>query len=631
MARRRRPIAAPTGSQLVTFAGTAAAPAPTLSADPNARIVSGLVAPFGPAGSTSDGLISFRPGSLSWSADVSRVKLLRAHDQDAPLGHAIELRETPAGVWGAFSVAPGPAGDEYLAEVADRRRDGLSVGVYLDAATRQKLRRAQLGQVVAGSGVVRETSGVSVPAFDDSRAQLGHPGQLAAAGTAGLTRFTTPTGPGDQPAPPADPSPDPGSTPGTPPAGEPAQPSSPDPAPAQPGQPTTAAAARTTTAAGAGGSAGPAATRAVAGAATITGQPSTYAFGQDTRAGAPSMLRDAWLSAFGGYDERADAHRRLDRFNAELAAGNPGSVAALLTAAGESLTTAATVPSPAERADFPLQGWLPQNTSRADLMLSAVNAGRPIASRLQRVPITNAQPFLVPIAGRFEGVGVHTEGTPHVAPGTLTVSDSPVIPTAMSGAYVVSRELVDSSNPAIDNVAMREMLSNYRRESEGVVVDALMAAIEGADPLAENVDTVMEMRTALMDFVDDDDQPADFVAASRALLTALYGDVDGEGRPFLAGAGATAPTPTGPARGGYTGAAIDGVELVRASRLTEVGGLAIRRDGVLFLESNVQQFSFNEILGPGQIKLALWAYVGAAVLRPADIGAIYSAAAPVEG
>lgn len=597
-------------SWLVTFAGAAA---PAVEADTAAREVAGLVVPYGPAGSTSDGLLSFRPGSLTWASDVSRVKLLRAHDQDAPLGHAIELRETPSGLWGRFTVAEGPAGDQYLAEVADRRRDGLSVGVFLDAGTKQRLRRAQPGQVVAGSGVIRETSGVSVPAFDDARAQLGRPADLAAANTSGLTRFDTS---GDEPAQPAPAQPDPGQVVPTPVPTEPGQPT--QPAQPAPGQPTTA-------------SAGPTVTRAAAGAAVVTGQPSTYGFGLDGRSGhaEPSLVRDAFLAAFGGYDERADAHRRLDRFNAELAAGNAGSVAALLRASGADLTTAAPVASPAERADFPLQGWLPQNTSRGDLLLAAVNAGRPIASRLQRIPITNAQPFLVPIAGRFEGVGVHTEGTPHVAPGTLELADSPVIPRAMSGAYVVSRELVDGTNPAIDAVAMREMLSDYRRESEGVVVTALLDSVAATDdPLAANVDTAMEMRAALAAFVDDDDQPADFVFASRALIEALYADTDADGRPMIAGPGSTAPSVAGTARAGYTGIVIDGTELVRASRLTTVGGLAIRRDGVLFLESNVQQFRFDEILGPGQIKLALWAYVGAAVLRPGDIGAIYTGAAP---
>lgn len=613
---RRRPPVTLASSQLVTFAGAAA---PVVEADTAAREVAGLVVPYGPAGQTSDGLLSFRPGSLTWSSDVTRVKLLRSHNQDAPLGHALELRDTERGLWGRFAVAVGPAGDEYLAEVADRRRDGLSVGVFLDAPTRQRLRRAQPGQVVAGSGVVRETSGVSVPAFDDARASLGRPAELAAANTGGLTRFDTS---GDQPEPqPAAPAPvDPAT-------GQPVQPTPVPTEPGQPTQPVPPAQPSTTTA-----SSGPSVTRAAAGAAVVTGQPSTYGFGLDgrVRADAPSLVRDAFLASFGGYDERAEAHRRLDRFNSELATGNAATVELLLRAAGEDgLTRAAEVASPAERADFPLQGYLPQNVSRADLMLTAVNAGRPIASRLQRIPITNAQPFLVPQSGRFEGVGVHTEGTPHVAAGTLTLADSPVIPRAMSGAYVVSRELVDGSNPAIDTIAMREMLSNYRRESEGVVVTALMEAIDGADPIGVNVNTAIEMRVALMDFIDDDDQVADFVAASRTFLAALYAEVDGDGRPMIAGSGSTAPSVAGTARAGYTGIGIDGTELVRASRLDAGLALAIRRDGVLFLESNVQQFRFDEILGPGQIKLALWAYVGAAVLRAGDVGAIYTGAAPV--
>jgi hypothetical protein len=255
-------------------------------------------------------------------------------------------------------------------------------------------------------------------------------------------------------------------------------------------------------------------------------------------------------------------------------------------------------------------------------MLRAVDLGRPIISRLNRVPITNAQPFLVPIEGDFTGVADHVEGTPHVAEGTFTLADAPVTPRAVSGAYRVSRELADSTNPAIDQIVLRAMLRDYRRVSEQKVIDVLMAA--DATPTI-NVNTAMELRAALVGFINDDDEGADFAAVGRTLLAALYADVDTTGRPMLAGVGSLPSA--GTARPGYTGLGVDGTEVIRSSRLPVDRGVLVRAAGVLFVESNVQQFRFDEIEGPGILKLALWAYVGAAVLEADAVEEITSAAA----
>lgn len=611
MSRRARRMAhaAATGGQLVTF--DAAADSGDLAADVAERTITGMVVPFGVAGGTSDGLMTFSPGSITWHGDVGRVKLLRAHDQDAPLGRAVELAETDAGIVGTFSVAAGPEGDALLAQVGDGRRDGLSVGVFLDAATEARLRRAAAGQVVAAAGRLREVSAVTVPAFDDARATVGR--QLAAA-SAGprLTRFTGGNGGGDNPAAPADPA-----DPTLPPA-QPDQPNYPpplDPNAPQPPQPGTTPAQPTQASA-------PAVLRAAAGAAlTVSSTPSTYRF--DGNPQRPSMVRDVYLANFGGGEDRSGAAARLDTYNRELRDGNAQSIGAFLRAAGD-LATFADIPSPAERADVGVPGYLPANNLRPDLMLRAVDAGRPIASRLNRIPITSPQPFALPIEGEFEGVGLHTEGTPHVAPGTLSISDSIIQPRAMSGAYVVSRELADSTNPALDSMAARAMLRDYRRESEGVIVAALAASDAVADL---SVNTAIELRAALAAFVNDDDEPADFVAVSRQMIEALYAEVDADGRPMIAGPGSTAPTAVTSRGAGYTGVGVDGTELVRASRVPANEGFMIRKDGVVFVESAVQQFTFTEILGPGQIKLALWAYVGAGVARPEDVARITTGAA----
>jgi hypothetical protein len=93
----------------------------------------------------------------------------------------------------------------------------------------------------------------------------------------------------------------------------------------------------------------------------------------------------------------------------------------------------------------------------------------------------------------------------------------------------------------------------------------------------------------------------------------------------------------GTMKAGYTGVAIDGVELFRAARLDAgvadanvVGspGFLARSEGLLWAESNVLQFRFDEVLGPGVVKFALWAYSGAAVLDTDDVAILSTGADP---
>jgi HK97 family phage prohead protease len=598
-----------------------AAPGPA-AVDQARRTIEGLAVPFGPVGQTSAGRLTFATGALSWS-DPSRVKLLREHSQADPVGFAttlealdaaavdarlLALGQAPAGVaglWATFRVPEGPSGDQALAEAANGLRDGLSVGVQLDDATMTRMRRAN-GSAVAGAGALREISLVSVPAWDDARTA-----NVAASAHLVVSAWTDPTPVGGTAMPcrhcgqnthaaeacptlaTATATATSTSTAGVPSDGSAGAP----PAPV--------------VTAGAGGATTPPATptstppatpapdvvRAGAGAAIVTGEPATYTF-----SGGDSLVRDAFLARMNG---DADGAGRLARFNAELAAGNPASVMALAAV----LTRDATD----QIGPFVPQGYRP------DLMVRVIDAGRPIVSRLQRVPISNASPFLVPVEGDFTGVADHTEGTAHVPEGTLDVNEETVAPKAVSGAFRVSREMVDSSNPAIDRVAINAMARDYRQATEAKAVAAFAAAAGAAVP---GINTVAELSAQLVDFMPDDDVPADFVAAGRTFFSTLRTDADSTGRPMIPYAGpSNAP-------GSIRRPAVldvDGTDLFRASRVAAGEAFIVRADDVLWAESNVQQFRFDEVEGPGIIKLALWAYNVAQVLRASSVRRLASA------
>lgn len=599
-----RRLASRVDDNLATFSDSpsllvAAAPGP-VTASPAERTISGLIVPFGPAGATSGGLLTFSAGSLRWS-EPRRVKLLVEHDQGRSVGFATSIEERPEGLWATFSVPEGPEGDQVLTQAANGVRDAFSVGVMLDASVQTNLRRATNGAPVKGTGELRETSMVSVPAFDSARvesvaASIDAP-NLVVSGWADANERNTMTEAQrrrlaallaqasltqDEAAErdtlqglataagitvtAAAPSTDTTST-------------------------TTTTAAATST--GAPAPSGPQVVAAAAGNAYVEAEASIYTFG----GGGHSLVRDAFYARAEGDAEAAD---RIRRFNAQVADGNPASVQALATAAAETTTTAPDV--------------VP-TLHRPDLMRAMIDRARPVISRVPNIPITSATPFNIPEVGDFTGVAEHVEGTAHAAEGDLAVTGSPVQPRATSGAYRISRELVDASNPALDRIALRKMVKDYRGLSESKMVAALIAADTAADVLS--VSTVMGLRAQLLAFINDDDEGADFVACSPDFLSTLGADVDGTGRPHLPVVGPM--NALGTWKPGGTGSTVENAELVRAARVTASKAIIVRSEGALWFESPVQQFSFSEVEGPGIIKLALWAYTAAAVPDSADV------------
>ena len=145
------------------------------AADPGARTITGLVVQWGAIGRTSIGPCRFARGSIS-APEPRRVKLMVEHDVAQVVGYLTAAQDTDQGLVGTFTVPPGAAGDAVLASAAAGLRDGLSVGVEVDAAT-----PGADGVLDVTAGQWRETSVVAIPAFMESRVT-----QVAAAGQPGM-------------------------------------------------------------------------------------------------------------------------------------------------------------------------------------------------------------------------------------------------------------------------------------------------------------------------------------------------------------------------------------------------------------------------------------------------------------
>lgn len=552
-----------------------------VTASPAERFIEGLCVPYGPVGHSSLGAITFAQGSLTF-AEVGRVKLLFQHDPKISLGYAVSLEDRPDGLWGKFLVADGPDGDKALVEAANGARDGLSVGVHLDEDTLAQIIEKWMSDdtsETAAAGRLLEVSQVSIPAFDDARI----PSSAAAAKAALSGHVTLAVQFGNPPTPPA--------TPTAPPKKENTMPETQVSA----ATPATAEGPASVTEPAPAPSPNPAATSST----TVGSEAPVYTF--DGRG--PSFVRDMFHARFDG---DRDAAERVNRFNERWIEQDAAQVG-VLTAAVE---TRATAPN------FIQEGYRP------DLLVEVIDKGRPLVSRIGTVGLTDATPFRLPVEGEMTGgVGDHTEGTAHVAEGDLAVGDVTVTPGAISGAFRLSRELIDATNPALDRIALRAMNRGYQSATEAKVAAAL-AASDGTATVS--IDTVQELRQQLNAYYDSMLEDASGVASHPGFYSALLADVDGNGRPMLASV--NPQNAGGTPRAGHTGADVDGIEVFKAYAVSANDAFLYRAEDVFIGESSLQTFRFEEVEGPGVVKLALWSYFVAKVTRTGSVVKLTSAA-----
>jgi hypothetical protein len=218
------------------------------------------------------------------------------------------------------------------------------------------------------------------------------------------------------------------------------------------------------------------------------------------------------------------------------------------------------------------------------------------------------------------GVGDHTEGTAHVAEGDLAVGDVTVTPGAISGAFRLSREVIDATNPALDKMALRAMTRGYQAATEAKVAAALAASDSVADV---SINTVQKLRASLNAYYDAMLEDPSAVAAHPGFYSALLADVDTTGRPMLASVNPA--NAAGTVKAGHTGADVDGVEIFKAYSVSANDAFLYRAEDVLIGESGLQTFRFEEVEGPGVVKLALWSYFVAKVTRAGSVVKITSA------
>ena len=568
------------------------------------RTIGGLIVPWNVAAmdNRGQGRWRFKKGSLWWT-DTSRVKLNAFHDHRQTVGYATHLQNVPQGVYAKFRIARGEEGDRALAAAEDKTSDAFSVEVDPTDAVWEFDRSETSTRNVSRARLVA-TALVPVPAFDDARVDL-----IAASTYQGevMEEKKTDDEPTEEPVAfeqhlttlaekLAD-----------------SQEKALETFGSNLGETMTAGfrAALENVA----DPQGPETVRA-ARFGTLK-EPPVYSF--DGRG--DSIVRDAsaWVR-----DRDDDALERIRKFRRQ-SEDITEVVRTHLAFAPQTTSTASQVIPP---------GYRP------DLYVADLFRQRPLVNLGSQGTIANATPFTVPtFTSVTTGSADHVEGT-NPSDGSLAFGTKTVTPGAISGRIVLSREIVDSSNPAIDQIAFAEMRESYARQTEAKVYTLLNGAngaggtitsgfVPSGAQAATYVGTsgtppalIAGIRKQLALYPFARFASPDGAAMGQNAASILAQAADSTGRPIYPSIGATNSAGTSnPVDSGFN---VDGLAVRAAWAMT---GTAAGDSQIFFVnssdlwvwESPLLSFRFEEKQGPANIELDIFGYFATHLIRPVGL------------
>ena len=578
--------------------------------NPDRRTISGLLVPWGAVSAeVAFARWRFAPGSLRWG-DVTRIKLNTDHDHEQPVAYATRLQNTATGLDGTFKVARGAEGDRALSMAEDRVRDGFSVEVDFEDEDGWHVDPEDSGVNVVDRARLMAVAQTAFPAFDDARV----------ARVAAMRKGSKMTDKDqeleglelDQDAPAA--------------AFERTMTAAADRMIEAQDRFMESVAASISTGIKVGleeiKDEGP--TPVSPGRRfEVTREAPVYRFNGTGH----SLVRDAYYSLKEHDDEARDRLRKFALQTEDVAHVWHESAARLLFAPQTTGTASQVVPP----------GYRP------DLYVSDLFRGRPYVQACRQATIPNATPFTVPVFGSITGgTADHVEGT-NPSDGSLAFNTKTVTPQAISGRITLSRELVDSSNPAIDEIALAEMRESYARQTETKVYTLLNSTTGSGGTITTGfVPSGAQAST----YVGSSGTPPALIAGIRKELArypfnrfasptaALMGQnattilaqaADSTGRPIFPSIGAT--NSVGVGRSMDQAWIVDGLAFVPAWANT---GTAAGDSQIHILdsadcyvwESPLLTFRFEEKQGPANIELNVFGYFGTHLLRPVGLSGI---------
>jgi HK97 family phage prohead protease len=258
-------------------------------------------------------------------------------------------------------------------------------------------------------------------------------------------------------------------------------------------------------------------------------------------------------------------------------------------------------------------------TYRPDLYVPQLNVPTPVIDAFSQFTIDAPNPFRIPKFGSAAGlVSNHTEGTnPAVAADDAIGFDEQVVtPTARSGRYRCSREMVEGSNPAVDAIIMAAIREEASAEAETYAATTFLAGATSGTAIDDDLAPTGQVRQRMITFNTNRKRASEVFLAGADLFSALALEVDGAGRPMNPEMGPT--NAAGSVEAGMEALSVSGRRTPLASAISTGGLLGVRTDAATF-RSGMRLWRWEEKDGPANIEFAAFFYIVCAVIRSAGL------------
>ena len=261
--------------------------------------------------------------------------------------------------------------------------------------------------------------------------------------------------------------------------------------------------------------------------------------------------------------------------------------------------------------------------------------GRAVANRVRNLPIGNdPRPLILPKqTGGADVSAQNAEGanntTNPVWGADAYTSDKDTLTPATYAAYQdVSRQLLDSSSPAVDLLIFGDLRAAWDDKVESLVCAAILASGTAFKTVTGEtgwetapIDDVIDMQTEV---AKDKRGPADLLVCNYTRFGAFRKLKDGNNRPLMPVSRYNPQNATG-AMGNALVGDIEGVDVV-ASNGIPTGSASLdekfavlRSQAVILAESDLLEFTYEQVAGPSAVRMGIWGYVGTLVRNPGSV------------
>lgn len=275
---------------------------------------------------------------------------------------------------------------------------------------------------------------------------------------------------------------------------------------------------------------------------------------------------------------------------------------------------------------------------------SLARQGRVVADRVRRLPL-GSDPRAITLPKQTAGTDQNlttqtTEGANNAGWGAdrFATGKDTLTPEADSAYQDVSRQLLNSSSPAADVLIMGDLRGAWDTKIENAVCAAILAngtpftpevaltdtpnaspTFKGAVP----IDAVIEAQVAVS---EDLRGPADLAIMTYARFGKFRKLRDDANRPLMP-VSRYGPQNANGALGNTLVGDIEGVDAYGTNGVTWTSGsdeefAVLRSQAVILGESDILEFTYDQVVGPSAVRMGIWGYFGVLVRNPGSVQVI---------